>query len=99
MISLENLHHQDFAALAGQPFKLKAGGREVDLILQQAVLLGHKRQGAAREPFSLTFRGLKGWRLPQGIYLLAHESLGEMELFLTQTADTASGSEFEAVFT
>lgn len=99
MIALETLQHSHFAPLAGQPFTLKAGGQEVQLTLAEARLLGHRRADATREPFSLTFRGLKGWRVPQGIYSLSHESLGEMELFLTQTGDTARGSEFEAVFT
>jgi hypothetical protein len=37
--------------------------------------------------------------MPQGIYRLKNDTLGELEIFITQLADGAQGSEFEAVFT
>ncbi len=95
MIALETLQHSSFAPLLGQAFTLQAGH---ELVLHETTLLGHRRLEALRDPFSLTFRGPQGLRLPQGIYPFSHPSLGEMEIFIAQTADGPKGSEFEAVF-
>lgn len=95
MASLDQLTHGDFEPLTGQVFQCG----EVSLTLHSAGLLGHKRPEIAREPFSLVFRGPQGLRAAQGIYRLQNETLGELEIFITQVADGPQGSEFEAVFT
>lgn len=94
MKTLEELTHGDFVPLTGQAFL----SGDVALTLHLAEALGHQRQGALREPFSLLFRGPQGLRAPQGIYRLKNETLGELEIFITQVADGPQGSEFEAVF-
>jgi hypothetical protein len=69
------------------------------LTLHDAKLLGPRRTEALRDPFSLLFRGPQRLRLPQGIYRMKNESLGELEMSITQEGDGAKGSEFEAIFT
>jgi hypothetical protein len=99
MISLDTVEHRTFAPFEGRDFQIHTGAVPIKLQLSSAKLLGHKRQEAPRDPFSLTFRGPQGLRLPQRIYPLSCEGFGEIELFITQVADGAQGSEFEAVFT
>jgi hypothetical protein len=62
-------------------------------------LLGHRRTGTSRDPFSLTFRGPAGLRGEQGIHRLEHPELGVLEIFLVQIAGQPDGSVFEAIFT
>jgi hypothetical protein len=99
MIPLESVDYDSFFPLIGRTFS--SGGEEgrVELVLGSVEKLGHRRGDAARDPFSLTFRGPQGLRVPQGTYRLECEDFGEIGLFITQLADGAKGSEFEAVFT
>ncbi len=99
MIPLETVSLDTFAPLQGAGFTLKSEDLAVELNLHVVRKLGHKREESLRDPFSLIFKGPQGLRLPQGIYGMTCDSLGEIELFITQIADGAQGSEFEAVFT
>ena len=99
MIPLESVDHDTFAPLIGLAFTAATAMGGVELVLSAVQKLGHRRADALRYPFSLTFRGPHGLRLPQGIYRLACESFGEIELFITQLADGPQGAEFEAIFT
>lgn len=96
MIPLESVDHDTFAPHTGEAFITSSG---VTLHLKSVSKLGHRRADAARDPFSLTFGGAQGLRLPQGIYHFMCGPLGEIELFITQVADGPQGSEFEAIFT
>ncbi len=99
MIPLETVSIDTFAPLEGGGFTLKSKDLLIDLSLHEVRNLGQKRADALRDPFSLVFRGSHGLRLPQGSYVMACDSLGEMEIFITQIADRPEGSEFEAIFT
>lgn len=99
MAALETLQHSQFADLIGDSFTLEAGGKKVSVKLNEVRPLGHRRSEATRDPFALTFLGLTGWRVPQGIYPLSHPSIGVLEIFITQVGDGPEGSTFEAVFT
>lgn len=99
MIALETVEHSTFAPFEGHDFKISTGTTPIVLRLNSVKKLGNKRANADRDPFSLTFRGSQGLRLPQRIYHFTCEGFGEIELFITQVADGPQGSEFEAVFT
>ncbi|MES2659179.1 MAG: hypothetical protein V4689_11225 [Verrucomicrobiota bacterium] len=99
MIPLEGVRFDAFAPLDGHVFLSVIGDVLIELRLHDVRKLGHKRTDAARDPFSLTFRGWHGLRLPQGTCGFSCESLGEIEFFITQVGDGARGSEFEAIFT
>jgi hypothetical protein len=99
MLPLESVSHETFAPLVGHAFTATTTDGQVVLELTEAKLLGHRRDQATRDPFSLTFRGAPGLRLPQGTYQLNCGALGEIGIFITQVADGAKGSEFEAIFT
>ena len=94
MLTLDPLTHDHFEPLIGQAYLIG----ETVLTLHDAKLLGHRRTEALRDPFSLLVCGPQGLRLPQGIYHMKNESLGELEMFITQVGDGAKGSEFEAIF-
>jgi len=55
--------------------------------------------GDLRTPFSVVFRGPMTPMLPQRIYRLAHDELGEFELFIVPLGPDREGLRYEAVFT
>ena len=98
MISLESLQVAQFEPLVGQVFRITAG-QVIELRLDEAKTFGGKWPQATRDPFVLTFGGASGLLLPQAIYRFEVPELGELEMFITQTANGPQGSKFEAVFT
>jgi len=98
-LPLESLTLARFLPLKGSVFVVRFGDGPVDLELVEVLFLGRRREGAQRDPFSLTFRGPVGLRLTQGILALEHEATGILEIFLVQVASTPDGSLFEAIFT
>lgn len=56
------------------------------------------RASPSHEAFALTFRGPLEAFLGQGIVSMAHDALGEFELFIVPTAQTPNGFLYEAVF-
>jgi hypothetical protein len=55
-----------------------------------------EQQGMER--FSLIFRGPSDIFVPQNIYRLAHEQMGELDIFLVPIAPESDGFRYEAVF-
>jgi hypothetical protein len=55
------------------------------------------RAASGHEVFSLTFRGPLGAFLGQGMVALAHDVIGEFELFIVPVARTSDGFLYEAV--
>ncbi len=51
-----------------------------------------------QEQFSLHFRGDREPVLPQRIYTMKHDSIGEFELFLVPIGQDETGTTYEAVF-
>lgn len=98
MVALDTLELSAFSPLLEQIFVLESGEHRIPLTLSGITSLGHRRPDAKRDPFALAFRGESGLRVSQGIYRLTHATFGTMEIFLTQNADGAQGSEFEAIF-
>ena len=97
MLPLDTVTREDFAACLDQDFELITGTGGITLRLVAAESRGSVREGH-RAPFSLTFRGVMGLRLPQAIYRLQNALLGPMEIFLVQIGDDTQGSYFEAAF-
>ncbi|HZT57421.1 MAG TPA: hypothetical protein VFA21_02230 [Pyrinomonadaceae bacterium] len=50
------------------------------------------------ERFSLVFRGPSDIFVPQQTYRLAHDRMGEMDIFLVPVARESDGFRYEAVF-
>ncbi|MFD0894869.1 hypothetical protein KBB96_04370 [Luteolibacter ambystomatis] len=98
MIPLNELDQNLFLPHVGETFEILEEGRVYPLVLESVRDLGHRRPDAKRNPFSLSFRGSPGLRVPQRIYQLTHPELGTFEIFLTQNSATSEGTELEAVF-
>ena len=97
MLDLAEVRREQFAACLNQDFAIVLSDGALLLQLSEARPLG-TRPESIREPFSLTFVGRGGLRLPQGIYKMRNTMLGEMEIFLVQIAVDQNRSAFEAVF-
>lgn len=98
----ERLTKADFAEHLNTKFRALAdaeNAREVELELAELVefpTLTHSRSDVER--FSLFFYGPNELFLPQRIYRLAHERMGEHDIFLVPVAQEPRGYRYEAVF-
>lgn len=99
MLELDKVTRGQFEAVLDGQFVLVHAAGEIPLQLKEVRSLGAAYPGALREPFALEFRSALAFRLPQGMYRLKHESLGEFELFLVQLAPRDGASCLEAIFT
>ncbi len=97
MLDLSTVQRETFVPLIGDTFVVKAD-QDVELVLSSATRRGDPVPGFTREQFSLDFTGPAGLLLPQQMWVFTHPTLGEMEIFITQTKGGAQGSQFEAAF-
>ena len=54
--------------------------------------------GVDGRPFSLLFRGPPAFIIPQNTYVMTHERLGALTIFIVPVGRTADGVHYEAVF-
>lgn len=99
-MDLSDLTIETFRDRVGDTFRDTDAGiayelRKVEDLTETA---RHVAEGG-RTPFSVTFRGPAEPVVPQGIRPLAHDDLGELEVFLVPVARDADGVSYEAVFT
>ena len=91
---LERLTVDDFRPLQGDRFRIapdEAPAFEVELVEVTEI----PREPGGRAPFSLVFQGGPNPPLPQRIYRVEHDELGELEIFLVPIGP----DRYEAVFT
>jgi len=96
---LDKLKSTDFTPHLNQKFLIHSGEpvpREAELL--EVRELGAAGPNAQRKPFSIILRGPRDRRLPQMIYKVEHEKLGEMPIFLVPVAVDEKGYHYEAVF-
>jgi uncharacterized protein DUF6916 len=92
--SLESLSVAEFAPLRGDRFRIAPEDSppfDVELVEVTEI----PREPGGRMPFSLVFEGGPDPPLPQAIYRVEHEALGELDVFLVPIAT----GRYEAVFT
>jgi hypothetical protein len=98
----ETLSKESFAEQLNTKFRVlleTEDAPEVELELAEVAefpTLTHSRSDVER--FSLYFYGPGDFFLPQRIYRLAHEQLGEQDIFLVPVAQEPRGFRYEAVF-
>jgi hypothetical protein len=96
---MKDLLKEHWAAHLGSSFELDAGELGVlPLELVEVTGMGVK-PGAAREPYSLVFRGPAEPVLAQQIWHLNHPRVGEQDVFLVPIGPDSQGMCYEAVFT
>lgn len=99
MADLETLTKDHFAAHVGDEFRLRSGESIVVLTVRTVDGADTRWDPAGREAFSVLFGGPPGPALPQAIYRIEHELLGDLDLFLVPLGPDADGQRYEAVFT
>ena len=89
---------EDFADKVGDIFAISEDGvPAMPLILQEAKPLNPAFAApGVRPPFSLQFLARDPRVLPQRIYRMEHQGLGEVSVFLVPSAKDAEGSLFAA---
>ena len=94
-----SLTEAEFSQHVGSKFLLKLEPQALELKLTEVkgYLPGPNDQ-AGMERFSVFFTGPREIHLPQRVYSLSHESMGEFEIFLVPIARDEQVSRYEAVF-
>lgn len=97
---LEKFEVGTFAGRLGEVFRVRVGDAEwMEATLLEATALGDGVVAeGVRAPFSIVFRGAGKGVLPQGTYRVAHEGIGEFDLFLVPIGQDREGVRYEAVF-
>lgn len=106
MTQLKDLTLESFAGLVGQSLMLRqedGGERALELIEATSRGESPNSNSAERRPFSLLFvdpASSVAEHLPQGIYRIAHDQLGEYDLFIVPLGPNADGVgiRYEAIF-
>jgi len=92
---LETLNAKIFAEHLHSKFSTQLGGARIELALATV----EERELSPRvESFALVFDGPLAPRLPQQIYRLEHEKLGNFSIFLTAVSADEKGFSYESVF-
>ena len=102
---LDKLTLETFEPLIGQKFTVTVPDTdpvEFELVEVEELPTGRKRRNAPeprRKPFSIFFTGQP--LLPQAIYSIQHDALGEspLTIFIVPVGAVEGGYEYEAVFT
>jgi len=91
---------EDFKDLVGSAFTSTAPFSGVSFTLTKAHLFPKQYRilPDVRPPFSLIFIDTVDRILPQSLYELHHESLGDATIFLVPIGKDASGTTYQAVF-
>lgn len=99
-MSDRGLVYEDFADKVGKVFTIGfADGDAVALTLTEAELLKTcQLPPSGRPPFSLIFVGQSEQMLPQRLYWLEQEMLGQIELFLVPVGKKPEGFLYQALF-
>ena len=93
------LTEEEFSKHVGTQFYAKFGESEADLTL--AEVKGYMPEPAEEkkmERFSVFFVGQADSPLPQQIFQMRHETMGEFEIFLVPIKNEVNGFRYEAVF-
>ena len=94
---LDRLSLDDFLPHVGTEVDVSAYGQSARLKIKEAAPIKSPSPRSA-QPFHLVLSAPMTWRLPQGLYRLAHPSLGELELFTVPIGPDASGFCYEVIF-
>lgn len=87
---------EDFAAHLNSSFYVKPDEtNQFELSLAECNDLGTTDK---QEQFSLVFRGPANFILPQMIYPMTHEKMGDLQIFLVPIRKDDQGVYYEAVF-
>ena len=95
--------YDDFADRVGEEFRVRVpDGHSLTLVLSEVeartqAVTAHP-EGTAPRQFSLIFHGPSAPQLSQGTWVLDHDEIGELALFLVPLGPDAEGPRYEAAF-
>ena len=93
------LTEKEFSQHLNSTFQVKLADRELPLELVEVKSYNAgENEPDGWERFSIFFTGPGDIRLPQQIYQLVHERMGEFEIFLVPISRNDKGFQYEAVF-
>ena len=93
------LTEEEFSKHVNTTFHVKFIDGQIDLELDEVKDYRNKaveREGMER--FSAYFQGPAQPQLPQHVYLIEHDQMGEFEIFLVPVSQSEHGFRYEAVF-
>ena len=91
------LTEEEFSKHVNTKFRVANAPVEFELTSVKGYAFGPDEQGGM-ERFSVYFHGPGEPLLPQGIYSLEHEGMGNFDLFLVPLKKDQAGVQYEAVF-
>ncbi|MDR6840698.1 DUF6916 family protein [Pseudoxanthomonas sacheonensis] len=96
---MELLTLQHFAPYVNETFAATMNDSEVPFVLVEArALQASPPPGTTRPPFSLLFRNGSSFLFPQQLYLMRHDGIGEVGIFLVPIAREREGFLYQAIF-
>lgn len=96
---MQFLQIADFGGQLHQSFALSIGETSMALTLVEIQALPiHVYPGRTRDPFSLIFQSASPIVVPQAMYRLTHDGMGQMEMFLVPVGLNSGGVLYQAVF-
>jgi hypothetical protein len=96
-----SLTENEFSKHLNTKFRLNPATIDGHVELTLAEVKGYAKKAeehSGMERFSAFFDGPGAVQLPQGVYSLSHDQMGEFEIFLVPIARNESGFRYEAVF-
>lgn len=93
---LGTLNHGEYAGQLNTKFSVAVEGAEP--LELELVEVSELKTGGGQESFSLLFHGTKDKFLPQKLYDLEHDALGQGSIFLVPVGAKDDVIEYEAVF-
>ena len=93
------LTEQEFSRHLNSTFKLNLEDHTLELkLVEVKAYMPGKNEQAGMERFSIYFDGPGDTRLPQSVYSLTHEQMGQFDIFLVPISGDEKGFRYEAVF-
>jgi hypothetical protein len=93
------LTEKEFSQHVNTKFQLNLDGQKIELELVEVKgYLPQAHEETGMERFSVFFDGPGSVRLPQRLYALQHEQMGEFEIFLVPISGNEKAFRYEAVF-
>ena len=98
-MSLDELSLQQFQAALHTTFRVRCeNGPDVELKLVEAKSVGSPSGSEGDQSFSILFAGPGDSLLPQRIYQVANDAMGNFDLFIVPVAQEADGYRYQAIF-
>jgi hypothetical protein len=96
---MATLTEEEFSRHLNTRFDLTFGDEQLQLqLVNVKPYLPQPNEHAGMERFSVYFQGPLDKHLPQRMYRMTHEQMGEMEIFLVPIEKNEQGFRYEAVF-